>query len=250
MLDKGTLVKRLCAAVGLAHPSLVPMLEAGVIGEFVYCVMPFVEGASLRDRLEQEHQLSITEVVAMARALAGALAFGHAHRILHLDIRPKHILTGPPVPRLSEVGIASAVRATLAIAGQRTGLTLGAPAYMSPEQAAGQPDLDARSDLFSLGCVLYEALIGEPPLAAATPQALMLRRLTESVAPLRGLRDTVPRWLEAIILRLLARTPADRFASANELLTALDSADVDGVATQFPVRIRVAPEGPPLRSAP
>jgi serine/threonine-protein kinase len=188
--------------------------------------MPYVEGESLRDRLRREVQLPIEDAVRIAREVAEALDYAHRQGIVHRDIKPENIMLGEGHARVADFGVAQALGAAGASRLTETGLAVGTPAYMSPEQAAAGP-VDGRSDVYALGCVLYEMLAGEPPFAAPTPQASIARRMSEPAPRIRHLRDAVPARLEQAIMTALARVPADRFRSA----TAFRDALVDGQGT-------------------
>jgi eukaryotic-like serine/threonine-protein kinase len=186
--------------------------------------MPYVEGESLRDRLRRERQLPVEDAVRITREAAQALQYAHRHGVVHRDIKPENILlTMDGDTLVADFGIARALGAG---ADQErlteTGLTLGTPAYMSPEQASGQRELDARTDIYSLGAVLYEMLVGEPPFTGATAQALLARRVLEDAPPVRQHRPAVPEPIERAVAKALARTPADRFAAAGDFARALE----------------------------
>ena len=208
-------------AAGLRHPHIVPLYDSGEADGLLYYVMPAIEGESLRARLARERQLPLNDALRITCEVADALAHAHAHGLVHRDVKPENILLEDRHALLADFGIARAVNAAAATRLTATGLSLGTPVYMSPEQALGEGALDARSDVYALACVLYEMLVGEPPLAAPTAQAIVGRRLNEPVPPLRFVRNTVPPALERVILTALARLPADRFASASEFRDAL-----------------------------
>jgi serine/threonine-protein kinase len=202
-------------AAGLRHPHIVPLYDSGEADGLLYYVMPCIEGESLRDRLRRERQLPVDEALGIAREVADALAHAHAHELIHRDIKPENILLEAGHALVADFGIARAVgSAATKDLTTATGLAIGTPAYMSPEQALGDAVVDARSDVYALGCVLYEMLVGEPPYTGPTPQAIMARRLSEPVRSLRTVRETVPEQLERAVTRALARVPADRFPSA------------------------------------
>ena len=205
----------------LQHPNIVPLFDSGEVEGRPFYVMPFVAGESLRDRLARDRQLPVEEALAVARQVADALAYAHSLGVVHRDVKPENILLAGGHALIADFGIARAV----SVAGSRritgTGLAVGTPAYMSPEQAAADPALDARSDQYSLACVLYEMLAGEPPFDAPTAAATMARRLAESPPSLRAARETVPEPVEHAIRRALARTPADRFATTGAFAEAL-----------------------------
>jgi eukaryotic-like serine/threonine-protein kinase len=216
-------------AARLQHPHILSVHDSGVVATLLWFTMPYIEGESLRDRLRREGQLPIAEAVRITREAALALDYAHRHGAVHRDIKPENILLADGQALVADFGIARALgesdgRLT------ETGLTLGTPAYMSPEQAAGDKSLDARTDIYSLGVVLYEMLAGEAPFAAPTAQAMLARRLLEAPRPLRELRDTVPDGVAQAVARSLARAPADRFASAAEFARALDEAGVRATA--------------------
>jgi len=221
-------------AAQLSHPHILPLFDSGeALGRaddqvrtqgshLLYFVMPFVEGDSLRDRLTREKQLPVDDALRITREVADALAYAHGLGFIHRDIKPENILLQAGHPMLADFGIASAVEAA---AGERLtdpGFAIGTPAYMSPEQSVGDP-VDARSDVYSLGCVLYEMLAGEPPFSGATAQAIQARKALDSVPRLRTVREQVPEAVEEAIRRALARVPADRFDSVTEFATALTS---------------------------
>ncbi|MEK7380243.1 MAG: protein kinase, partial [Gemmatimonadota bacterium] len=186
-----------------------------------YYVMPYVEGESLRDRLTRDRQLSIGEAIRLTSQVASALDYAHRRGVLHRDIKPENILIHEGQALVADFGIALAVRASGGARLTETGLTVGTPQYMSPEQAAGDRELDARSDLYSLAAMMYEMLAGEPPFTGPTFQAILTRLVIETPRPLRQIRDTVPPALETILQTALAKLPADRFAGAAQFADAL-----------------------------
>src|SRR5512143_3682836 len=205
----------------LNHPHILPLLVSGEARGFLYYVMPYVEGESLRDRLTREKQLPLDDALQIAREVADALSYAHSHGVIHRDIKPENILLESRHAVVADFGIARAVSVA---GGERltgTGLAVGTPAYMSPEQATGESDLDGRSDEYALGCVLYEMLAGEPPFTGPTPQAVVAKRLSTPPPAVSILRDTVPAGVEAALSRALARTPADRWPTAAEFAAAL-----------------------------
>ena len=209
-------------AARLRHPHIVPLYDSGEADGLLYYVMPYVEGESLRDRLRRERQLPVNEALGIAREVADALAHAHERELIHRDIKPENILLEGGHALVADFGIARAVgSAATKDLTTATGLAIGTPAYMSPEQALGDTAVDARSDVYALGCVLYEMLAGEPPYTGPTPQAIMARRLSEPVRSLRTVRDTVPEQLEQAVMRALARVPADRFPSVTAFRDAL-----------------------------
>ncbi len=230
-------------AARLQHPHILTVLDSGDAGGQLWFTMPFVEGESLRDRLEVEQQLPVEDAIRIAREAAEALDYAHRHGVIHRDIKPENILLTGDHALVADFGIARALAGD-ADGEQRlteTGTTLGTPAYMSPEQAAGARSLDARSDIYSLACVLWEMLAGEPPFTAPTVQAMIARRFTESPRPLREVRETVPEAVEKAVAKALSKSPADRFSSAlkfGRALAAEPTAAVRVTAAERPHRYR------------
>jgi tetratricopeptide (TPR) repeat protein/TolB-like protein len=229
-------------AARLRHPHIVPLYDSGEADGLLYYVMPYIEGESLRERLRRERQLPMDEALGIAREVADALAHAHERGLIHRDIKPENILLEGGHALVADFGIARAVGSAATTRLTATGLAIGTPAYMSPEQALGDAAVDARSDVYALGCVLYEMLAGEPPYTGPTAQAIMARQLTEPVRSLRLTRETVPDQLEQAVLRALARLPADRFRSAaafrDALVSGLGIADrSDGAEAQAGRRI-------------
>ncbi len=208
-------------AAQLTHPHILPLHDSGVADEFLYYVMPYVEGESLRDRLTREKQLPLEDALEIAREIADALSFAHSRGIVHRDIKPENILLEAGHAVVSDFGIARAISAAAGGKLTETGIAVGTPAYMSPEQASGETRLDGRSDTYSLACVLYEMLAGEPPFAGPTSQAILVKRLTEPAPGVRSVRETVPEGVEQAILKALAKAPADRFTTAAQFVDAL-----------------------------
>jgi Tol biopolymer transport system component len=206
----------------LQHPHILPLLDSGEAASRFFYVMPYVEGESLRQRLQREGQLPLDEALRLTREVAEALDYAHQQGIIHRDVKPENILLSRGHALMADFGIALAV--TQAGSGRltETGLSLGTPAYMSPEQAMAESRLDGRSDQYSLACVLYEMLAGEPPYTGPTAQAIVAKRLTEPVPHVSTLRE-VPPGVEAAVIRALARSPADRFANVAAFAVALAS---------------------------
>ncbi len=208
-------------AAKLNHPHIVPLYDSGEADGNLFYVMPYIKGESLRHKLVRETQLPIDEAVAITRHAALALDHAHAHGVVHRDIKPENILLFEGEAMVADFGIALAVSAA---AGERltaTGILVGTPEYMSPEQSMGERALDARSNVYSLGCVLYEMLAGEPPYTGTTAQAVIAKRMTDPVPAVRRIRDAVPPGIEHTLMQALARTPVDRFASAAAFAEAL-----------------------------
>ena len=216
-------------AARLQHPNIVPLLDSGQVpgtGPMLWYVMPLIDGESLRARLIRQGPQTIDDALRWTRELADALAHAHDRGIIHRDIKPENILvsgTVMPHAMLADFGVARALAAGGSERLTETGLTLGTPAYMSPEQSVGDAALDGRSDLYSLGCVLYELLTGEPPFTGPTAQAVIAKRHADAVPSPRRLRETIPPGVDQLIRRLLAKSPADRVQSAADLVAALSS---------------------------
>jgi eukaryotic-like serine/threonine-protein kinase len=198
----------------LDHPHILPLLDSGDAGEFLYYVMPYVDGESLRERLTREKQLPLEDAFRIAREVADALSYAHSHGIVHRDIKPENVLLAGQHARVADFGIARAVTAAGGETLTGTGLAIGTPTYMSPEQANGEKDLDGRSDVYSLGCVLYEMLAGHPPFTGGTAREILVRHSMDVVPSLSAARPTVSPDLERVIATALAKTPADRFRTA------------------------------------
>ena len=187
----------------LQHPHILPLLDSGATDSFLFYVMPFIAGESLRDRLTREKQLPIADAVRIATEVAGALEYAHRHGVIHRDIKPENILLHDSSALVADFGIALALSTA---GGERltsTGISVGSPAYMSPEQATAQRDLDARSDIYSLGCVLYEMLAGDLPFSGRTAQSITARKLSQPVPSLRTVRETVTEALEHAVQKAL-----------------------------------------------
>jgi serine/threonine-protein kinase len=211
-------------AARLTHPNILPLHDSGVADGLLYYVMPFVEGATLRDRLDRESQLPVEDALRIVREVAEALSYAHGQGVIHRDIKPENVLLAEGHAVVADFGIARAIDAA---GGERltgTGLAVGTPAYMSPEQAAGERGLDARTDIYALGCVLYEVLAGEPPYVGPTPHVVMAKLLADPVPSVRRLRDTVPAGVDEALVRALAKSPADRFSTVADFSAALDRA--------------------------
>jgi serine/threonine protein kinase len=207
----------------LEHPHIFPLLEAGERGLYLYCVMPRASGGSLKARLLRNGPLPVAEAVAVAQQIGGALDYAHAHDVLHRDIKPENILRDADGWVLCDFGVARAMEAASSESLSPSGLIIGTPHYMSPEQGQASKHLDHRSDLYAFGCVLYEALAGHPPFTGATPQAIIARHAKERVPKLRLARPDVPEHVEAAIEWLLAKKPKDRPKNASALLEVMRS---------------------------
>src|SRR5688572_16271242 len=250
VLGSERFLKEIELTAGLQHPHILPLFDSGSADGQLYYVMPFVEGETLRARLERERQLPVRDAVRIAREVADALAYAHARGVIHRDVKPENILLHGGHALVADFGIALAVQQA---GGQRitqTGLSLGTPQYMAPEQAAGEKSVDARADVYALGAVLYEMLSGEPPFTGPTTQAVIARVLTAEPTPLDEVRRSVPSHVAAAVHTALAKLPADRFAGAAQLAAALAvPSSMDGTAhrtasrasRERPTSMRLAP---------
>jgi hypothetical protein len=205
----------------LDHPHILTLIDSGEANGLLYYVLPFVRGESLRDKLNREHQLGIEEALTITKQVASALDYAHRQQLVHRDIKPENILLQEGEAMLADFGIALAVKEAGGNRLTQTGLSLGTPQYMSPEQATGDRGIDARSDVYSLAAVLYEMLAGEPPVTGASAQSMIAKLMTETPTHLRVLRSTVPPEIDAAVARALSKVPADRFTSAGEFSRSL-----------------------------
>jgi eukaryotic-like serine/threonine-protein kinase len=227
-------VKEITVAAGLNHPHILPLLDSGTVDYGVavacpYYTMPFVEGETLRERLIRERQLPVEDALRLGREIAEALACAHESGVIHRDIKPENILLSNGHAVVADFGIARALTQTGTDRLTSTGIAVGTPAYMSPEQALGEGVIDGRTDIYSLGCLLYEALAGVLPFQGSTAQATLARRLNESAPRLRGMRDAVPESYARAIAKALARVPADRFLTAAAFAQALMPAAIEAM---------------------
>jgi serine/threonine protein kinase len=226
-------LREIRTAARLEHPHILPVLDSGAAGQragirgagdgtgVLWYTMPYVAGESLRDRLRREGQLAIEDAVRLGREVADALEYAHAHGIVHRDIKPGNILLSGGHARVADFGIARALEAAGGETLTVSGVVVGTPAYMSPEQATGGIEVDGRSDVYSLGCMLYEMLAGEPPWSGPTPLAALTKRLTEDLRPLGTIREGIPEQLDQAVARAVAREPSERFQTAGEFAQAL-----------------------------
>jgi serine/threonine-protein kinase len=239
MLGSERFLREIQLAAQLQHSHILPLFDSGTADGLPYYAMPYVEGESLRSRITRERQLGLEDALRITREVAAALRHAHAHGIIHRDIKPENILlTREGSVLVADFGIARAVDVAGGERLTETGLALGTPSYMSPEQAAGDGQLDGRSDLYALGCVLYEMLAGQPPFGGPTAQAILARHAVDPVPSLRTVRSTVPLGVEHAIDKALAKVPADRFATAGEFVTALDQAATAGMVLRRRARVR------------
>ena len=222
-------LKEIELTANLQHPHILPLFDSGSADGLLYYVMPYVDGETLRTRLDREHQLPIADAIRIASEVADALEYAHKRGVVHRDIKPENILLHDGRALVADFGIALAVEQA---GGQRmtqTGLSLGTPQYMSPEQAMGERNVDARTDIYALGAVAYEMLCGDPPFTGSSMQAIVAKVMTERPTPMHTTRDTVPPGVENAVLTALAKLPADRFSSAADFATALG--ETSGAAT-------------------
>jgi eukaryotic-like serine/threonine-protein kinase len=222
-------------AAGLTHPHILPVYDSGQADGLLFYVMPNMEGRALRERLETERQLPLDDALRITREVASALDYAHRNRVIHRDIKPENILFHEGNAMVADFGIGKALTGSAGVT--QTGLAVGTPAYMSPEQSMGEHEIDGRSDIYSLGCVLYEMLTGEVPFTGPTAQAIMTKRFVSPVPHVKAMRD-VPQGLDEIVTKALARAPVDRFPTAALFAEALRPA---GTGRTPPDAARAAP---------
>jgi serine/threonine protein kinase len=209
---------------GLHHPCIIPILSAGQSGDdLLYYTMPYIEGEPLRDLIGREPRLPLDRALSIARDIAEALEYAHAHNVVHRDIKPENILVERDTGRglVTDFGIACAIARADITNVTSSGLTLGTPTYMSPEQAGAERHIDGRSDIYSLGCVLYEMLAGAPPFTGPNARAVIVRHMTAPPPAVRDVRPELSAGVDRLLLRMLAKEPARRFANAAQLLVGL-----------------------------
>ena len=222
-LGRARFLREIEIVAQLRHPHIVPLYDSGEAGGLLYYVMPYEEGHSLRERLAREGPLSVANVLVVLRDICDALAYAHGHNVVHRDIKPDNVLLSGRHAMVSDFGIARAVTAmTGQIALTSDGMLLGTPAYMAPEQIAGDAEVDHRADLYAVGILAYELLAGRAPFVGETPQQLLTAHLVQSPSPLSAHRADVPAALEALVMKCLAKQPAERWQSADEMLAALE----------------------------
>ncbi|HEY1335165.1 MAG TPA: serine/threonine-protein kinase, partial [Myxococcaceae bacterium] len=229
-------LREIRVAANLQHPNILGLYDSGEVDGLLYYVMPFVEGESLRDRLNREQQLPIHDALQITREAAEALHYAHQHGIVHRDIKPENILLQGGHALVADFGIARAFSEAGGEKLTQTGMAVGTPAYMSPEQSHGGEHVDARSDVYSLGCVLYELLIGQPPFTGPNSMAIMARHAMEVVPSLQVVRQSVPDEVEDAVLRALEKTPADRFQTMAEFCERLTEAAAESTMARTAAR--------------
>ena len=219
-------LREITLAARLTHPHILPLFDSGSDDGALWYTMPVISGESLRARLDRDRQLPVAEAVRLASEVAGALDFAHRQGVVHRDIKPENILAQDGHALVADFGIGKAIGDAESVAASvtATGISIGTPTYLSPEQAVGEP-VDGRSDLYSLGCVLHELLVGEPPFTGPNPQAVIAKRFVQTPADVQALREGVPRPVARALQRPLQRTPMDRFATAAEFAAALHEVD-------------------------
>ncbi|MEP7325531.1 MAG: serine/threonine-protein kinase, partial [Gemmatimonadota bacterium] len=242
-LGSDRFLREIETTANLRHPHILPLFDSGAAGQqggegsaFLYYVMPYVEGESLRDKLNREKQLPLETALKIASEVADALDYAHSRSTIHRDIKPENILLEGGHAVVADFGIARAISAAGGETLTQTGMAIGTPHYMSPEQAVGEKDLDGRSDQYALGCVLYEMLAGHPPYTGPTAQAIVARQLTDPVPPLRTVRSAIPVDVEHAINRALSRVPADRFVTTGQFAAALAAGQQAGVGVESMTR--------------
>jgi len=225
-------LREIRVAANLQHPNILGLYDSGESEGLLYYVMPFVEGESLRDRLNREQQLPLSDALQIVREAAEALQYAHERGIVHRDIKPENILLQGGHAVVADFGIARAVSQASEDKLTQTGMAVGTPHYMSPEQSLGSEHVDARSDVYSLGCVLYETLIGQPPFTGPNAMAIMARHSMEVVPSLQVVRASVPDEVEDAVLQALEKTPADRFQTMKELAERLSEAEAEAAVAR------------------
>jgi len=219
-------------AAKLNHPHILMLIDSGEADGLLYYVMPYVEGETLRERIAREGQLPLDDALQVTRDVAAALSYAHSQGVVHRDIKPENVLLSTGEAVVADFGIAAAVTAAGGGRLTETGISIGSPAYMSPEQASGEHRVDGRIDIYSLGCVLYEMLSGDAPYTASTPHALLAKKLSEPTPRISVVRDTVPPGIEAALAKALAKTPADRYTTAQQFAQALTTPG-DGITAAY-----------------
>ena len=223
-------------AAGLTHPHILALHDSGEAAGSLYYVMPYIEGESLRERLVRESPFPLSDVLALAREMADALDYAHRHGVVHRDIKPENILLSDGHALVADFGIARAISTATSANITDTGMAIGTPAYMSPEQATSAPSIDGRTDVYALGCVVYEMLAGHPPFLGATALEVLARHTFDPVPPLRTIRRELPEGVERAVLKALAKAPADRFPTTSGFMDALDEIGAAGTTVRWSSR--------------
>jgi tRNA A-37 threonylcarbamoyl transferase component Bud32/Tol biopolymer transport system component len=237
VLGADRFVQEIKTTAALQHPHILPLFDSGSADGFLYYVMPYIEGETLRIKLDREHQLGVDEAVKITTEVADALDYAHRHGVIHRDIKPENILLHDGRPMVADFGIALAVSAAAGGRMTETGLSLGTPHYMSPEQATAEKEITARSDVYSLASVLYEMLTGNPPHTGSTAQQIIMKIIAEPVPVVTSLRKSVPRNVAAALEKALEKLPADRFATAKEFSDALTNPSFTTTAAAVPAGV-------------
>jgi serine/threonine-protein kinase len=222
-LGRERFLREIATAAGLNHPHILPLHDSGEADGFLYYVIPYVEGQSLRERLDRERQLQVDDALQIAREVADALNYAHSRNVLHRDIKPENILLSAGHALVTDFGIARAINASGSGQLTEVGTLVGTPAYMSPEQIDGSQYIDGRADIYSLGCVLFEMLVGEPPFKGSTLTAVIANRLGAPAPSPREVRESVPEAVDAAVRKAMATLPADRFSTAAQFAEELGS---------------------------
>jgi serine/threonine-protein kinase len=242
-------VQEITTTAQLQHPHILPLFDSGEADGFLYYVMPYIEGETLRDKLNRETQLGIEEAIKITTEVADGLDYAHRNSVIHRDIKPENILLHDGRPMVADFGIALAVSAAAGGRMTETGLSLGTPHYMSPEQATAEKDITHRSDIYSLGSVLYEMLTGEPPHTGGSAQAIIMKIVTEEAAPVTKVRRSVPPNVAAAVSKALEKLAADRFGAAKEFADALTNPAFTLPTTQVATVVGAPASGPWKRVA-
>ena len=214
-------LREIKVAARLNHPHILPLHDSGEANGFLYYVMPYVEGESLRSRLNRSGKLPLDEALYLARGIAGALDYAHRQRVVHRDIKPENIMLHEGEAMVMDFGIAKAVSVAAGENLTQTGMMVGTPAYVSPEQAAGEGEIDGRSDQYSLACMLFEVLTGKKAFTGSSAQAVLTKRFTDPVPSLRKTDPTVPDEIDEAISKAMSKEPADRYTTSGEFAKAL-----------------------------